>query len=698
MKFFEILKKIFKKQNPKLLEAASNQKEQTRQEMYDQYGFKGMLNRLVYEVAQKNINDIPVHFPEEDDKNLMKLFIFYVISTMINQDYAANINSIKEFEQIEFLENDNNYKCGIHNKKILTNIRNSLVHKSGNIDRDNQGNIIISNCTKYGQTVKKFSVKIKESILTEIFKKSTSNYRNSNNRIIKELFSMIDNLDESNIINSKNGSYVLLLNLLFSFNKESMFDKYMNFSNSALDLSFLTVNNTGFERTDELVNYYEQNEFVPTTIEEELKYLEERITLAKKGIFLDGSPNNKKCIWNSKKFAFDVENKIHIPNEIVVTHIRDSLSHGYIDIDDYNNFVFYDKSKPTAPKYFELKINEEKIREIINTDYFKEGINIPEFFHKSEWNSHFYRTELVRMHNSFSDFVTFYINKFPNLSVEQVIKYMYDNNKFSTYFFEHPNSICEYWTYSIPKTSKLLVDYIAELANKNSNEDILHGNPDELYDSKIVSIDSFYNGFMVNGDLSYYKALLMYYKNRYSTESIKQIEAECSEKEIKEFANDNYTLSLFVHSMNDEVEWVVIGNTLKNKSEFDRIATAITCHDKYLFEQFIENKQEYNNSLVRIEEIYNHGNEYKMSEELCQYIKKHQLEHFISKMKLKIGLLGLDLINEIASNKNAINYLSHFCNYLKKGNLLDRINYMYILARYNNTRKDRMENDEICNR
>lgn len=699
MKILEFIKNIFRNNNKKLLEANTNQDILiSRKEIIKEYGFKSCLNKLVYEIAKMNVEGKTVRVPEEDDRNDMKLFIYYVISTMINQDYVADINSIKEFEQIEFLENDENYKCGIHNKKILVNMRNALTHKSGNIELDQEGNIIISNSARYGKTIKNFKVKIKENILIEFLRKSTLNHRNSDNNTIKELFSMIDDLENDKIVKSKNASYVVLLSLLFSFNKESLFDKYMNFSNTALDLSFLSVKNTGFEKTDEYVNYFEQHEIVPTSLEEELIYQKERVSLAKKGIFFNDSQNCKKCLWDSKRFAFDEENKIHIPNEIVLGHIRNALSHGYIDIDDNNDFLIYDKSRPTAPKYFEMKINNERINEIIKTDYFREGINIPEELHKNEWRSHLYRTELVKTHNSFNDFVSLYINKFPDLSVEEVIKYMYDNNKFSTYIFEHPFAIREYWKYCVPGTHKLLIEYIAELANREGNDSIAVGNPSELIDSREAAVDSFYNDFMKKGDMSYFKALLIHYTNRYSIKSIKEIESECSKEKVKKFVDQNFIISLFMHSMNDETEWAAIGNILKNKSEFDRIATSITCHDKYILDECINDKIQYQDSIISIEDVYKQGVEYRMSEKLYQYMKEHKLQKFISEMKWKIGLSGIEMIKKIASKDAFYKAYREFYDYLGKGNMLDKINAMRLLNAIPKKERENVDNDEICNR
>lgn len=699
MKIIEFIKNIFKNNNKKLLEVNTNQDIlMSRKEIIKEYGFKSCLNKLVYEIAKMNIEDKTVSVPEEYDRNDMKLFIYYVISTMINQDYVANINTIEEFQQIEFLENDDNYRCGVHNKKILANIRNALAHKSGSIEMDDESNIIISNCTKYGDTIKRFKVKIKEDTLIEILRKATLNHRNSDNNIIKELFSMIDDLENNKSIKNKNGSYVLLLNLLFSFNKESTFDKYMNFSNVALDLSFLTVKNTRFEETDEYVNYFERNEVVPVTLEEELVYRKEEVDLAKKGIFLNNSQSNKKCLWNSKKFAFDEQNKIYIPNEIVLEHIRNALSHGYIDIDDNNEFVIYDKGRPTAPKYFEMKISSERINEIIETDYFREGINIPEKLHKNEWQSYLYRTELVKTHSSFNDFISLYINKFPGLSVEEVIKYMYDNNKFSTYIFEHPFAIREYWKYCIPGTHKRLTEYIAELANRKDQDTVIIGNPNELYDSRQMAVDSFYNGFIKKGDMSYFKALLVHYTNRYSIESVEQIESKYSQEEVKKFVDENFIISLFMHSINDEIEGAAIGNVLKNKSEFDRIATAITCHDKYIIDKCINDKIGEQDLIISIEDVYKQGIEYKMSKELYEYMKEHKLEKFISDIKFKIGFSGIEMIKRIFSEEAFWKAYGEFSNYLRKGNIIDKINSMRLLEATSKKLRENRKNDETYNR
>ena len=76
---------------------------------------------------------------EENKKDII-LYLYFVLSTIINQDYVANINTIDEFNKIRFIRNDNNYTIGINNKKILKNIRNAFAHGSSQIKYDKNRN------------------------------------------------------------------------------------------------------------------------------------------------------------------------------------------------------------------------------------------------------------------------------------------------------------------------------------------------------------------------------------------------------------------------------------------------------------------------------------------------------------------------------------------------------------------------------
>ena len=87
-----------------------------------------------------------------------------------------------------------------------------------------------------------------------------------------------------------------------------------------------------------------------------------------------------------------------------------------------------------------------------------------------------------------------------------------------------------------------------------------------------------------------------------------------------------------------------------------------------------------------------------MSEKLYQYIKEHKLQKFISEMKLKIGLSGIEMIKKIASKDAFYKAYREFYDYLWKGNMLDKINSMRLLNAIPKKGRENIDNDEICNR
>ena len=682
MKIIDIIKKIFHRNDTKLLTEKTTEEIWTREEEIEKVGFKTYLNGLVYDFANANIENpkdtiinLNVYDPSKKD---IVLFLYYVIATMTNQDYVDNhiMDNITEFNNIQFIENTNNYQpCTPgHNRKILENVRNTFAHKSGIVEYEND-DIIISNSKKYGNNEFKFKIKIKEDDLIKIFQKSTSKHRESENRVIKQLFDYINNIEKGKIISNEDIGYVMLLNLIFSFNKESTFDKYMEFGGESLDLSSILVRNSRFSKdNDEFLNYFEINEVNPITMEEEVLFHKERLELAKKGINIQSISHEKKCMWNTKKMAFDADLGVHIPNEIVLYHMRNALSHGFLDIQG-NKFNFWDNRKPKksdSPNYFEFEIERDVLKELLKEDYFKEGLCTLEKYHSKDYKNHFYRTELSQIHVSFENFMQYYANRFPQFSKKQLIKYMYDNNKFSTYLFEHPDNIIGFTRYIVPEEHKLLVDCIKEIAGIEDSH-ILFGNPDTLYDSQVTGVESFGN-YMAYGDLSYYEALLQYYKNRYSTQSIEEIKRECTDEEIKELAEPDYILSQYLlHNGCEDLRFAVVGNILDEKSEFDRIETAIIFHDKKYLAQ-LENKKISNNAIARSEEVYDLGSESLSQEKFRKYIEDHQFQKKLSEIKLDLGLYGISIIKDLGLVKNPSKTLIKYIDYLNKGNVFDKIN------------------------
>jgi len=152
---------------------------------------------------------------------------------------------------------------------------------------------------------------------------------------------------------------------------------------------------------------------------------------------------------------FDAFTKKHIPIPIFMNFLRNANSHGRIKIED-DNFVFYDQeNSDSALPYIYMKINKNELLEFIFSDYFVESITTTIHDHQNKYSSNLYLLEQAQSVNNFSNYINIYKNRMPHLSETEIIKYMYKNNKFSSYLTEYPEQIDSFLEYKLNDGSKL---------------------------------------------------------------------------------------------------------------------------------------------------------------------------------------------------------------------------------------------------
>ncbi len=416
---------------------------------------------------------------EENKKDII-LYLYFVLSTIINQDYVANINTIDEFNKIRFIRNDNNYTIGINNKKILKNIRNAFAHGSSQIKYDkNTKELIIFNQTKFGDRISKFEIRITKEDLIQIFSKSTANYLTSDNQLTNIIMNAISSIQKNEPISeNQKVSQIALLSLMFCYNKESLLDKYLSSQQS-----FLNCSNFEIKTTENWEDSEVQNQFFRKY---ELLYFEEKDKEKCRNDwqnYIEEEENDKdRFIYNTENQSVDITTGKHIPTPILMMHLRNATSHGYVEYQG-DKIIFYDRKKRNQPPYIKISISNEKLNEFLKNDIFYESLftQIETFENARDTSMYFF--ERAESANNFRNFINIYLMRFPNLSEKQVIWYLLKTNKLATFILEHPEQYDNFCTYKINSREKL-IDYLVGIEDFTSNQ-LEHIN-EYIYDKGII--------------------------------------------------------------------------------------------------------------------------------------------------------------------------------------------------------------------
>ena len=173
-------------------------------------------------------------------------------------------------------------------------------------------------------------------------------------------------------------------------------------------------------------------------------------------------------IYDITKMPFDNYTKRHIPIPIFMNFLRNANSHGRIKIEG-DSFIFYDQeNSANSQPYFYMKINKENLLKFIFNDYFVESITTTIDAHQNKYSFNLYLLEQAESVNNFSNYIDIYRNRISHLSEIEVIKYMYENNKFSSYLMEYPEQINSFLEYRL-KDGKKLITLLCQLSNTSEN-------------------------------------------------------------------------------------------------------------------------------------------------------------------------------------------------------------------------------------
>ena len=374
---------------------------------------------------------------------------------LTNQTINETALDNKDISFIADLNGNLDYNTLEGKKNILSQIRNAYAHKSGKIyffEDNGVKKVKIDNKSW-------FSIEVKLDDLNKLFKDIT--IVDFNNEIQMNIVKTIECVQNGNYKNiPENAAIILKLNLLMCYNKESIFDRFMQTQTSFIDASKFEINSTSnwnYTEASLRRSFFDRFDIFFHSDFDKESYINEwqQIVDIYNNVVLSGI----KYTYNTKNMPFDIYTQKHIPIPLFLNALRNSNCHGRIQING-DKFVFYDQNNgATSQPYFYMSINKKDLIEFLSNDYFDESIFTTIDKHQNEHNSKLYLLERAESANNFSNYMDIYKARLQSLSEMDVVKFMYDNNKFSAYLMEYPKQIEEFLNYKL-SDGTLLMDLL----------------------------------------------------------------------------------------------------------------------------------------------------------------------------------------------------------------------------------------------
>lgn len=470
--------------------------------------YKDILNKVVFLFAKKIINSSELKLEQnaitDQNQDDVILFLYFALATLTNQEYVDDINTLEVFNAIKFNQNDNNYEIGKHNKKILQNIRNAFAHSSSKILIDLEtDNFSITN-----ESFKNvFSITISKKDLISLFKESIKKQGYENDSVNK-IFDLIKKVEENDFENLDKETYTLVsLCLMFCYNKESLFDKFLEEQQSFLDCSKFSVETVPeWNRKEISTGFLDKYNVIFKSDASRKKFNSSWYNYYDKK-----EEKEKSFIFNLENSPVDKTTNRVIPVPLVMKHLRNSLSHGYFEV-TADKYVFYDKPKKNKPVVITLEISKENLHEFLSQDLFYESLFTDYETLSNDRNYNMYFFERAQSANDFENYVLIYRLRFPNLTERQIIEYMIENHKIAVFLLEHPDQINSAFSYRL-KDNTTVYNCIREkdfISGMTTEENV------KLNKKKLCSIAKMFADSIFGLNLKFWEAYFCfnYNKNR----------------------------------------------------------------------------------------------------------------------------------------------------------------------------------------
>ena len=570
---------------------------------------KSKYNSLIYFVAEFITNLKQGSYSRKEKKYYLDILNYNKEAVLMYLNFAVDILSNQVINEDTLLNENMNYVKDLNGnlnldildgkKLFLNQIRNAFAHKSGKINfyvEDNIKKVRIDNKGWFSIETNLNKLNI---LLSKIIVKDS---QNNIQKIMQDTINKVQNNNYQNI--TDDAVIIMLMNLLMCYNKESLFDKFMLSQSSFIDASNFEINSTSNWNCTELKlkqRFFDKFNILFYSSNDKNSYNNEWKNL----VNIDNYVNTSALtyIYDITKMPFDNYTNKHIPTPIFMSHIRNANSHGQIKIEgDY--FIFYDQENSVnSQPYFYMKINKEKLLEFIFNDYFVESITTTIDDHKNKYSSNLYLLEQAESVNNFSNYISVYRNRMPHLSEIGVIKYMYENNKFSSYIMEYPDQINLFLEYRL-KDGKKLTTLLCELNNvsddtfNNININNRKNNKlklsfiktgletySEFLNDSINNIKKENNVNLKDKNYDFFKLYYLFIRNLKNINpnicynNISQLEEEAREKieaGIKEFQCDFIDNDVFLNDSESSKQiFTEIGMQKSSLREIDKIIFAI---------------------------------------------------------------------------------------------------------------------------
>lgn len=531
------------------------------------------------------------------NKETILMYLNLVNDILSNQVIDENLLLNENMNYVKDLNGNLDLNTLDGKKLFLNQIRNAFAHKSGKI------NFYVENNVKKVRIDNKgwFSIETNLTDLNNLLNRIVIN--NPQNDIQQNMLYMINNVQNDNYQNIFDDAVIIMLmNLLMCYNKESLFDKFMLTQSSFIDASNFSINSTSnwnYSESKLRQRFFDKFNILFHSSNDQNSYNNEWKSI----VDISNSTNTADAtyIYDITKMPFDNYTKRHIPIPIFMNFLRNANSHGRIKIEG-DSFIFYDQeNSANSQPYFYMKINKENLLKFIFNDYFVESITTTIDAHQNKYSFNLYLLEQAESVNNFSNYIDIYRNRISHLSEIEVIKYMYENNKFSSYLMEYPEQINSFLEYRL-KDGKKLITLLCQLSNTSENifnnininskkNNRLKISFDkiglELYsqflNDTIESIKN--NDVLKNKDYDFFKLYYLFAKNlkninpNIGYNSISQLDVETKKKiefGIKELQYEFIDNDVFLDDSESSKQILTeIGMQKSNLKEIDKIVFAI---------------------------------------------------------------------------------------------------------------------------
>ena len=583
------------------------------------------------------------------NKETILMYLNMVIDVLNNQNIDETILNNEDFSYITDLKGTLDLTTLTGKKVVLTQIRNAFAHKSGKI-------------TFYTDTeVKKVRIENSgwfaiEADLNQLNKLlETILIKDPNNNIQSLILDTIDKVKKDKYKDiSEDAMTIILLNLLMCYNKESIFDQYMASQSSFIDASLFEINSTPNWSCDERSlkkTFFNRYKLLFKSKDDKDSYENEWKSIVDIDTLTNIPTNN--YLYDISKMPIDTDTNKHIPIPLFMNFLRNANCHGRIMIQG-DDFIFYDQENaPGSPQYFYIKINKKDLLKFLSEDYFVESITTPIKKHRIKSESDLYLIEQAESINSFDNYMNIYRSRLNTLSELEVIKYIYDNNKFSSYLMEYPEMTDEFLNYRL-SNGILLIDYLYRITKSNKSKhtyitnkkhELLKCNS-ELKGLKLYK--DFFDGCIANTRNSnnkiydFFKIYYLYLRNiRTINPNItngNQITAELIQ-EIQELQKE--FIDNGVHVSTDDPILMKLGLYSSKEREINKIIFVCT-YNKYMK---MRESQKNENNRYTIKNVEKHSSLAHIYTQSAKDNKHKAKIYFDRYKKIFIAAVGLKLFN-----------------------------------------------------